>query len=96
MRSYSRFFVQLINIITLFMARGLETRGPAAERKLMRIYSVMGPFYRIAYQLDMLLFFTRGYALVAVAKRRAWCPRNAPILNDGRSISEAVLSKALR
>jgi hypothetical protein len=32
--------------------------------------------------------------MIAMAKRRAWHPRKTPVLVDGRSISEAVLSKA--
>ncbi|MGQ9663098.1 MAG: hypothetical protein ACUVWX_12290 [Kiritimatiellia bacterium] len=52
--------------------------------------------YTLAYQLDLLLFFTRGYYMVASAKRRAWRPRTAPVLSDGRSLSEVVLVRAPR
>jgi hypothetical protein len=53
----------------------------------------MYPLFGLAYQLDFLLFFSRGNYLIANAKRRAWLPRKTPVLSDGRSITEAVLSK---
>ncbi len=94
MRSYSRFFVELVDCIATFILDGISRDLPEAERSIRRVYLVVSPFYWLASQLDLLLFFTRGHFLVASAKRRAWRPRNAPILMDGRSISEAVLSKA--
>ncbi len=94
MRSYSRFFVELINCIVTFILDGSPRDLPEAGRSIRRVYLVASPFYWLASQLDLLLFFTRGHALVASAKRRAWRPRNAPVLVDGRSITEAVLSKA--
>jgi len=94
MRSYSRFFVELIHCIVTFIMDGIPRDLPDAERSIRRVYLVASPFYWIASQLDLLLFFTRGHSLVASAKRRAWRPRNAPVLVDGRSITEAVLSKA--
>lgn len=45
--------------------------------------------------LDKPLFFTRGYHLMALAKRRPWRPRRAPILSDGRSIAEAALQSKI-
>jgi hypothetical protein len=51
------------------------------------------PFSWLAYQLDALLLLTKGYYLLACAKRHAWRPRKAPVLNDGRRIGDAVLSK---
>ncbi len=94
MRSYSRFFVELIHCIVTFILDGIPRDLPEAGRSIRRVYLVASPFYWLASQLDLLLFFTRGHALVASAKRRAWRPRNAPVLVDGRSITEAVLSKA--
>jgi ubiquinone/menaquinone biosynthesis C-methylase UbiE len=94
MRSYTRFFVELTDTVVQSRAkRKLEKDN--MERRLMRLYSIANIFYWLADQLDMLLFPTRGYVLIATAKRRAWRPRNVPVLVDGRSISEAVLSKAL-
>jgi len=93
MRSYSRFFVEFVDAIV----RGLAKRGlghPPGDR--FRLYSVAYGFYWVAYQLDLLIFFARGHRLIACAKRRAWSSRNAPILIDGRSISEAVLSPLAR
>jgi hypothetical protein len=60
-----------------------------AERQ--RFHAAAGVFYWIAFQLDALLLMTRGYRMIAVARRRDWRSREAPILSDGRSISEAVL-----
>jgi SAM-dependent methyltransferase len=94
MRSYSRCFVELIHCIVTFVMDGIPRDLPEADRKIRRAYLVASPFYWLASQLDLLLFFTRGHSLVASAKRRAWRPRNAPVLVDGRSITEAVLSKA--
>ncbi len=89
MRSYSRFFVEFVDAIVQGLAHRRREREPAA---LLRLYTVAYVFYWIAYQLDLLIFFARGHRLIAGAKRRAWRSRDAPILVDGRSISEAVLS----
>lgn len=91
-RSYQRLFVELIDILTRRMRRRGD--GVLGDRTVGRLYAAMYPFYRLAYQLDMLLLFTRGFRLISTAKRRVWLPRSTPILVDGRSISEAVLSKA--
>lgn len=94
-RSYSRFFVEFIDAIVRSVSLRME-RGEApgvAMRKRLRVYGVARPFYWVADQMDLALFLTRGHYMIAVAKRRAWRPRNAPILVDGRSISEAVLSR---
>jgi len=93
MRSYSRFFTELVEAIVDRFAQGVRGQGAEKDRRLKRIFSVAGPFYRLAFQLDMLLFFNRGHRLIATAKRRSWRPRKAPILVDGRSITEAVLSR---
>ena len=91
--SFSRFFLEFVNIIgsAITSRRGLRIESP--DNSMMRQYRILYPFYWIAYQLDFLLFFTRGYYLAATAKRRSWLPRKTPVLSDGRSISEAVLSK---
>jgi SAM-dependent methyltransferase len=89
MRSYSRFFVEFVDAIVQGIAHRRYEREPGS---LLRLYTVAYVFYWIAYQLDLLIFFSRGHRLIARAKRRAWRSRDAPILVDGRSISEAVLS----
>lgn len=96
MRSYSRFFVEFTDIMIRFLARRIEKKDGGNERKLKRLYAIAGPLYELARQLDILLFFTRGHNLIATAVRRTWRPRNAPVLTDGRTITEAVLSKAAR
>jgi SAM-dependent methyltransferase len=93
-RSYSRFFVELTDLTVQFVERRLRVKAPADEKRVMLLYSVARFFFWLAFQLDLLLVFNRGHYLVASAKRRAWRPRKAPVLVDGRSITEAVLSKA--
>ena len=93
MRAYSRFFTELVDAVVDRLSLGPRARNGGRDARLSRIYSVAGPFYRLAFQLDMLLFLNRGHHLIATAKRRAWRPRKAPILVDGRSITEAVLSR---
>ena len=95
MRSYTRFFVEFTDLVVA----GLLGRAMSAGRDsrwLMQFYSVAGVFYRLAFQLDMLLLFNKGHRLIALAKRRSWRSRDAPVLVDGRSISEAVLSRVIR
>jgi len=93
MRTYSRFSVELVDAFVRGLARRRHERVPASQ---LRLYAVAYGFYWIAYQLDLLIFFARGHRLIACAKRRAWRSRDAPILIDGRSISEAVLSPIAR
>lgn len=92
-RSFSRFFVELTDAVVQWYCRRLARDGRDTAAALKRVYSVSGPFYWLADQLDLLLLLTRGYSLIAIAKRRTWRPRKAPVLVDGRSISEAVLSR---
>lgn len=87
--TYSRFFMTVVDAVVQSMVR-----RHVAERTLesrCRFYKTASLFYGCAYQFDALLFLTRGHRMIAVAKRRGWRSREAPILNDGRSISEAVL-----
>lgn len=95
MRSFSRFFAEFADLVVLRRDESVRlSQGVLAESRLRRLYAFGCFFYWLADQMDMLLLFSRGYKLIAVGKRRAWRPRNAPILVDGRSISEAVLSRA--
>jgi SAM-dependent methyltransferase len=93
-RMYSRFFVELTTVVVEAL-RGRIVARDGDERRLSLLYSISCVFYWLADQLDLLLFFNRGNYMIAMAKRRAWRPRKSPVLVDGRSISEAVLSKAL-
>lgn len=88
MRAFSRFFMESVDAAVYALARRRQLRPPAGQ---LRLYTVAYVFYWLAYQLDLLIFFVRGHRLVASAKRRGWRSRDAPILVDGRSISEAVL-----
>jgi SAM-dependent methyltransferase len=92
MRTYRRFCVTLVDTIMAAAVGPCET--VADLDKAVQRYSFAVPFYRLAFQIDMLLFVARGFSLICAAKRRAWLPRKTPVLSDGRSISEAVLSRA--
>jgi SAM-dependent methyltransferase len=87
-RTYQRFFTAVVDTVVQRMAHRRAGLTPA-ERQ--RFHAAAGVFYWIAFQLDALLLMTRGYRMIAVARRRDWRSREAPILSDGRSISEAVL-----
>ncbi|MCE9613025.1 MAG: class I SAM-dependent methyltransferase [Lentisphaerae bacterium] len=93
-RPYSRFFVELTDAIFARIVEKRRADGEAGLRRLVRAYTVAGVCYTIAFQLDVLMLLSRGYHFIAMGKRRAWRPRNAPVLVDGRSITEAVLSRA--
>ena len=91
-RSHLRFFTALCDSIVRGAAKTSGTGYDVAAR-LASASAFAAPFYFIAAQIDMLLFFTRGFELTVVAKRRGWSQRSTPMLVDGRSISEAVLSR---
>lgn len=96
MHSFSRFFVELTDTLLTFAMGNARAEGTSSEKKIRRLYSLAYVPFRLAFQLDMLLFFSRGHTLMATSKRRAWRPRTTPVLIDGRSISEAVLMQAPR
>jgi SAM-dependent methyltransferase len=91
-RSYTRFLVELTDTFVRSAAKNLSPDRDGA--RLVRIYGRARFLYRLAYQLDMVFFMTRGYHMVVLGRRRAWRARKAPILHDGRTIGEAVLSRA--
>lgn len=91
-RSYIRFLVELVDTFVRSSSKNLTLDRDGA--RLLKIYEIARPFYNLAYQLDMLFFMTRGHRMVVLGKRRAWRARQAPILHDGRTIGEAVLSRA--
>ena len=93
MQSFSRFFVEFVDGIRLRLIESLGAREEDGDERVLRYYTVLYPLFWIGHQLDTLLFFTRGHYLIATAKRRAWLPRKTPVLSDGRSITEAVLSR---
>jgi SAM-dependent methyltransferase len=89
-RTYSRSCVEFTDVIVACIGRHL--RKSDAPEKLMRLYAIAKPIYWVCDQVDMLLFFTKGYNLIASAKQRTWRERETPVLIDGRAISEVVLS----
>lgn len=93
MHSYSRFCTEAVRVLTRTIYNPDVTNPQPLSDNHIRAYSMLYPLYWLAYQLDFLLFFTRGHHILSVGKRRAWLPRKTPILSDGRSISEAVLSR---
>jgi SAM-dependent methyltransferase len=88
LRTYQRFFMALTAAVVESMD-GRRSSAPAEAR--CRLYKVASVFFWFAFQFDALLFLTRGHRMIAVAKRRGWRSREAPVLSDGRTISEAVL-----
>lgn len=90
-RTFSRAWVSLVD--TFVRSSAGKPLRPERMPRAVRAYRTGGFFYRLAYQLDLLLFWTRGFNMICEAKRRAWLPRKTPVLSDGRSISEAVLSR---
>jgi SAM-dependent methyltransferase len=104
-RTYSRFFMEGTETLSRLAVGAFlgATRSDAADRegggdgetisrRLYTIQSIAYPFFVVADKLDWLLFFTRGYRLMAVARRRLWRPRRAPVLRDGRTLADATLN----
>ena len=108
-RTYSRFSVELLNLFARLLAAALSkkerqalaagTGGEAAVRTVLRkaldVCSKFYPLFWLASNVDGLLFFSRGYHLIARAKRHMWHSRRAPVLSDGRSIAEAALQSKI-
>jgi len=95
-RSYCRLFMALTHTFVESVVMRQDRSPTGNSGAVRRAYALAAPFYRLAYQLDMLLFLGRGFILIALAKRRAWRPRTAPVLTDGRSLTEAVLTRPSR
>lgn len=92
-RTYTRFFSRLNQLLSAAAYdRAVRLGRPEGAKRRIRLTGRMTAWF--AFQLDYLIWFTRGFRLVATAKRRAWLPRKTPVLSDGRSISEAVLTRA--
>ncbi len=94
-RSYSRFFLTLTDLLVQRAINGARIRSDSASR-IQRIYVLAYPFFLVAAKLDNLLFWTRGYRLAALAKRHIWRPRNTPVIKKNRPVSKAVLSTVRR
>ena len=71
---------------------GDEERSLMSYRRIVRVYGFFLPLGWLAHALDGLLFFTRGYDMGIRARHRAWKPRLAPELRDGRSIADATIN----
>ncbi len=95
-RSYSRFFVEGVDTLVRMTGGALGWAGEGApdqaRGRYARLLSVMHPVYVVASWLDWLVFFTGGYRLAAVARRRIWKPRRIPVLRDGRTIADAAIN----
>jgi SAM-dependent methyltransferase len=105
-RTYSRFFVESLDTM-IQLASKLSNKGQTIDGKgamideqdlkkmdkLFRVYSALYPAFWLAAHLDLGLFMTKGYSLIARARpRRQWLPRKTPKLVDGRSMAEAALT----
>jgi SAM-dependent methyltransferase len=80
-KTYCRFWVQLVSQCA---------SRPGWRPRLIKV------LYRIALQLDVLLFFTKGYRVLAYGRRKGWRPRQSPVLSGGLSLTEAVLRRSPR
>lgn len=81
--NYSKFFTELARI------REYEasiTSGPNKKKF---------PNYWWANQLDFFIIGGKGFVSVITAERKQWRERISPVLADGRSMQEAVLSQRL-
>ena len=81
-KTHCRFWMQTTRLM-------LDKKG----RSKGRTTSVL---YWIAHQLDLLLFFTKGYQVIAYGRRKGWRPRQALTAHHGMSISESVLHRSRR
>lgn len=88
LKTHSRFFVEAATLGLEPLLMGTQGMSREAYRKGLRKAKWL---YWLAYQLDALLFATKGHQMVVTAVQHAWRPRHAPVLRDGRSITEAVL-----
>ncbi len=103
-RTYSRFFIQLLDTAIRFVSERKGASHDAVKgtlltaadfqrmEKSLKLYRLLFPFFWLAVQLDRLLCCTRGFMLIARARRRQWLTRPAtPALSNGRSLAEATL-----
>ena len=103
-RTYSRFFIQLLDTGIRWISERKSGSHDAVKgmllteadfqrlEKSLKLYRMVFPFFWLAVQLDRLLFFTRGFMLIARARRRQWLKRpDTPTLQNGRSLAEAAL-----
>lgn len=78
-RTYCRFWMQLTRLM-------LDQRGRTKGRTTASLYW-------LAHQLDLLLFFTKGYQMVAYGRRKGWRERDTLGQRHGVSIGEALLQR---
>ena len=101
-RTAIRFGAALADIFCQLMTGAISTEVVNADggntqrlQKALRYYSILQPLFWLATALDVFLHFTKGYYIMARAKRRMWVPRRTPVLRDGRSIAEAALQSKI-
>ena len=82
--SFSRFFVELVRI----HESRLLLKGVGEDQVCEKVRWL----YRLADQLDFFNMWSRGFVVMVHARRRQWRERTAPVLADGRTIREAVLT----
>ena len=83
--SFSHFFVELVRIHEYkLLMRGGDEDDVCAKVKWL---------YKLADQLDFFTKWARGFVMIVHARRRQWRERTLPVLADGRTIREAVLTR---
>lgn len=80
--NYSKFFTEL--------ARIREYEQSTASTPVKK-----SPNYWLANQLDYFILGGKGFVSVITAERKQWRERISPVLSDGRTMQEAVLSPRL-
>ena len=102
-RTYSRFFVEGAETVQrLILGAFVGGTGSAQSesedmdeilhRRIDRIQSILYPLFLLSAKLDWLVFYTQGYRLYVIARRRLWKPRRTPKLRDGRTLADATLN----
>lgn len=81
--NYSKFFTEIARI----KEYEASITTSASNKK--------APSYWLANQLDFFILGGKGFVTVITAERRQWRERISPVLADGRSMQEAVLSQRL-
>lgn len=79
--NYSKFFTELARLKEYEMT---ILGNPKKSKK---------PNYWVANQLDFFILGGKGFVSVITAERKQWRERISPILADGRSMQEAVLTQ---
>ncbi len=91
-RSYANFFSELVHLILQSSLQTIPADAADVFDRRLKRHRIAHPFFRLAFQLDYLLYPFHGNHWVTLGRRHAWLPRNSPVLRKAESITGAVLS----